>query len=232
MSTQQSKNDHNALLLQVMAHDLLAPLTAIKWQIELLARQGISGAKREEYLKGLQQSAQLGITLTKHAHVAGRALTGSYVLDEQTQSVSGVVRDSILALVPQYARHGVVLTANFEEGELEMSFDAELIGVLVWSLAKFYLSATPPQSSVSVQGMRIAPEGAPPQYVVLYTAPDIPEVKTCVQAFVSNEAQGVYDQASVFARLTHVVADLLSVQVSVSEAGTGMLAEIIFTPKG
>lgn len=227
----EKKIDHNALLLQVMAHDLLAPLTAVKWQLELLAREGLADEKRKEYMRNLSQSTELGITLTKHAHVAGRVLTGAYTPENMEHSLSDVVRNAVLALVGQYERHGVALDIACEEDGNARVFDSELVGVLLWSLAKFFLASTPPQSSVAVRGMCIPMEhdhDAVCTYAVLYTAPNIPEASKCVDMFVTGEVRGEYDQAFVFARLTHEVASLLGVQAVMRAEGTGIIAEVSF----
>ena len=225
----EKKVDHNALLLQVMAHDLLAPLTAIKWQLELLAREGLTDEKRKAYMHSLSQSTELGITLTKHAHVAGRVLTGAYTPENTEHSLSDVVRNAVVALVNQYERHGVVLDVVCEEDTNVRVFDAELVGVLVWSLAKFFLTSTPPQSSVAVRGVCVPMEhDAMCTYAVLFTAPNIPEAEGCVDTFVTGKVRDEYDQAFVFARLTHEVASLLGVQVVMRAEGTGIITEVSF----
>jgi hypothetical protein len=218
--------DHNALLLQVMAHDLLAPLTAIKWQLELLAREG-SSPKGVEYVRSLQQSSDLGITLTKHAHVAGRVLVGSYQADPIEQSLSTVVESSVRALVPQYERHGVQLDVSVEREENLRSFDTELVAVFVWSIAKFFLSCAPAKAQVLVRGMAV-PDTSANTYVLIVSANDIPEADACVESFKKGTARGAYDHAFVFARLIHEVADLLGVDVSAETQGSSLILEAAF----
>jgi K+-sensing histidine kinase KdpD len=220
--------DHNALLLQVMAHDLLAPLTAIKWQLELLARQGVQSSKGEEYLRSLTQSTELGITLTKHAHVAGRVLVGSYALDATPQSLPAVVERSAQALSLQYERHGVTLEVNVDAEPWLRTFDAELVAAFVWSIAKFFLTSAPPQATVSIRGMSV-PDAEASTYVIMCSVSGIPEVEACVSAFNSVDAKGAYDQSYVFAKLARDVARLLGVDVAASVQGTGMLIEASFS---
>lgn len=223
---QEKKIDHNALLLQVMAHDLLAPLTAIKWQLELLGREG-STPKGAAYISALQQSSDLGITLTKHAHVAGRVLVGSYQPDSVEQSLPAIIESSVRALVPQYERHGVRLEVSVEQEQLLRSFDTELLAVFVWSIAKFFLSCAPAQAQVLVRGMAV-PDTSASTYVLIVSANDIPEVEGCVESFKKGTARGEYDHAFVFARLVHEVADLLGADVSAEAQGGSLILEAAF----
>lgn len=218
--------DHNALLLQVMAHDLLAPLTAIKWQLELLAREG-STPKGAEYLRSLQQSSDLGITLTKRAHVAGRVLVGSYQTDPVEQSLSAVIESSVHALVPQYERHGVHLDLSIEPEQTLRTFDAELLAVFVWSVAKFFLSCAPANAQVLVRGMAV-PDTSENTYVLIVSASDIPEADACIASFKNGTARGDYDHAFVFSRLVQDVAKLLGADVSAETQGNSMILEAAF----
>lgn len=222
--------DHNALLLQVMAHDLLAPLTAIKWQLELLAREG-STSKGADYVRSLQQSSDLGITLTKRAHVAGRVLVGSYQMDSVEQSLPTVIESSVRALVPQYERHGVRLDVSIDPEQTLRTFDTELLAVFVWSIAKFFLSCAPAQAQVLVRGMAVPDVGAN-TYVLIVSANDIPEAEACVESFKKGTARGAYDHAFVFARLIHDVASMLEVDVSAETQGSSLILEAAFRGVG
>jgi len=227
MTNVEKAVDHNALLLQIMAHDLLAPLTAIKWQLELLARPDVSKEKHTEYVRHLQESAELGIMLTKHAHVAGRVLVGSYASDNASLSLSACIESSLRALASQFERHGVALDIACEQESFNRDFDKELVGLLTWALAKFFLSCSPAQSSVSVRGLCVPAETVS-GYAVMYTAPNIPENATCADTFTSDAATGSYDQMFVFARLVRDVAALIGVTVSMRAEGAGLIAEVSY----
>lgn len=219
--------NNNALLLQVMAHDLLAPLTAVKWQLELLTRNGTFTPKGEEYLRNLAQSTELGIALTKHAHVAGRVLVGSYDADNAVQSLPAIVQQSASALESQYQRHGVTLEVAVDTEPYVRTFDKELVAVFMWSIAKFFLSCSPAQSTVSIRGVR-APVDTDNTYVIMCSAAGVPEAEACVTAFNAVVARGAYDQAYVFAKLAHDVALLLGVDLSASAQSGGMIIESAF----
>lgn len=223
-SLMEQKIDYNALLLQVMAHDLLAPLTAVKWQLELLNRDNIDTAKRNEYLQHLGESTELGISLTKHAHVAGRVLVGAYQSDNAMYSLPTILEGAAKALQSQYERHGVTLELSFDAESQNRQFDKELAGLFIWALAKYFLSCVPAQTAVSMRGMEASSdrEGV---YVIICSASNVPEVDACVSVFNSQEARGAYDEAFVFARLVHDVAQLLGITVSANRQGNGLLVE-------
>jgi K+-sensing histidine kinase KdpD len=226
----QAPIDHNALLLQVMAHDLLAPLTAIKWQTELLGREGGQGVtpKYMERLQGVYDSTQLGITLTKHAHVAGRVLVGSYVQDLVNVSLSSVIQASAMDLRFQYERHGLKLEVDVDDDQSTRDLDVELVGLFVWSIAKFFLSSAPANTTVSIRGLSAPRDGEGSTYVLIASAPGIPEAEKCVQTLSSLEATGSYDQSYVFAKLIHATAPLLGVTVSASVQGSQLMIEAPF----
>jgi hypothetical protein len=199
----------------------------VKWQIELIEREGIMNAKQRDYLAHMQEATELGITLTKHAHVAGRVIAGAYDTDGTSGVLSSVIQAAALGLRAQYERHGVTLEAAFDEETHERTFDKELVGLLVWSLAKYFLACTPAQSTVSMRGMG-APAGEDGVYVLICSALDIPECEECVKVFNTQEARGAYDQAFVFAKLVHDVATLLHADVSANAQGTSILVEATF----
>ncbi len=215
--------DHNALLLQVMAHDLLAPLTAIKWQSEIIAKEGLGAPKFAERVQGVQDATQLGISLTKHAHVAGRVLTGSYEQDITHTSLTDIVRVAVLDLRYQYERHGLTLEIDIDSDATEYDIDVNLLRLYVWSLAKFFLSSAPANTTVSFRGISAPNAEGKNLFVLIGMAPGIPETDACVTAFSAEEANGAYDQAFVFSKLVHTVSPLLGAQVSASAQGGNQL---------
>jgi K+-sensing histidine kinase KdpD len=222
-----SEKDHNALLLQVMAHDLLAPLTAIKWQTELL-EHGDAGEKRAAYLASIRESTELGITLTKHAHVAGRVLVGSYAQNPVTASLSRVTQTAAEDLRPQYTRHGLTLDVSMDDDTHDRTLDVELIGLFVWSLAKYFLSCTPANTTVNLRGMTVPNAEGDTTYVVVGSAPGVPEADECVKMFKEQEARGTYDQTYVFVKLLHEVASLIGVSTVVSAQANLLVVESAF----
>jgi K+-sensing histidine kinase KdpD len=221
--------DHNALLLQVMAHDLLAPLTAIKWQTEILVKEGPSAQKFTERMQGVQDATQLGISLTKHAHVAGRVLTGSYEQDKVHTSLTDIVRTAVLDLRYQYERHGLTLEVDIDTNPTEYAIDVHLLQLYVWSVAKFFLSSAPANAGVSFRGI-LAPNAEGKQvFVLIGTAVGIPEPEGRVAVFSAEEAEGAYDQAFVFAKLIHTITPLIGAVVSASaHAGNQLVIETSF----
>lgn len=204
----------NALLLQVMAHDLLAPLTAVKWQVELLNKHNLDPVKREQYLENIADSTSLGIALTKHAHVAASVLIGTYKRNDEQGSLSTVIRTAVHNLILQYERHGISLETDIHDDTRTRTVDRELIGLLVWSIAKFFLTCTPANTAVSIRGMPSTYESGPSRYTLFVSAPDIPDRDAYVAQFNAREARDQYDQTHVFTTLIHTVAPLLSTHVA------------------
>lgn len=220
--------DHNALLLQVMAHDLLAPLTAIKWQIEILAKDGSQDAKFAERLQGAHDSTHLGITLTKHAHVAGRVLVGSYEQDKVSTPLADIVREAALDLAYQYDRHGLTLEVEIDVDPTQYEIDTNLLKLLVWAIAKYFLSSAPAHTVVSFRGITAPSEQGTSAFVLIGSAPNIPDTQKSVDPFSATEASGPYDQAFVFAKLIHTIAPLVGASVSASAQGSSLVIEVSF----
>jgi hypothetical protein len=209
--------DYNALLLKIMAHDLLAPLTAIKWQTELLAGAKGDKDKSERYIKGISQSTELGISLTRHAHVAARVLTESYDGILEKAQFSKVVDEAIADLYLQFERHALVLESQIEEMQGEQEFDTALTRLFVWSIAKYFLATMPPHTVVTMNGNIAQSEG---KYTVRASVQNITNEEELVRTFDMQEQEGGYDQKYVFAKLVHEIAPHLEARVSAkAEAG-------------
>lgn len=206
--------DHNALLLQVMAHDLLAPLTAVKWQVELLEKNFGDKEKREKYLKGLAESTELGISLSKHAHVAGKVLSHSYEGDSEQTKVSEVIQEAVADMYLQYERHALVLKADIAEEEIEQGVDVALTKLYVWALAKFFLACALPKTEVSMKGSRNG-NGVTASYIFTVSVLNISNPETCIESLTTQENKGALDQSAVFSKLIHEIANILHVSMDV-----------------
>ncbi len=220
--------DHNALLLQVMAHDLLAPLTAVKWQLELLGKAAPDDPKRFQYLQGIQDSTHLGIALTKHAHVAGRVLTGSYTTDPVEASLSSTVRRAAEDLRMQYERHGLMLEVNVDDIVSTQSIDVELVSLFVWSLAKYFLTCTPANTTVAIRGLYAAGDGESSSFTIIGSAPNVPDASACVDVLMHQQARGSYDQTYVFAKLIADTAKFINATVTASTQGDRLVIDAAF----
>jgi len=220
--------DHNALLLQVMAHDLLAPLTATKWQIELLTRSFKDKEKREKYLSGITDSTELGIALTKHAHVAAKVLSNSYVGDITKTNLPAEIRQATTELKMQYERHGLILEAEIEDENRERDLDVSLTKLFIWSVAKFFLSCVPPQTKVTMRGFHAQKETVDGKYIFIAIAEKVPDAKTYVDIISSQVARGALDQSYVFSKLINDIAPYLNVTYSADVQSEGISLEVIF----
>ena len=208
-----SSIDYNALLLKVMAHDLLAPLTAVKWQTELLEKSIQDKKKRSQYMKGIADSTELGIALTRHVHVAARVLGGGYqgALDEGNLSV--IIKESISALTLQFQRHGLVLETDIDTVSKDGEYDEALLSLFVWSVGKFFLTCTPPETTVKARGMG-TDDG---RYIFSVSAPNIKEREILESLFSDSEYNADFDQTFVFVKLLKETAPALKVELSVEQ---------------
>jgi len=220
--------DHNALLLQVMAHDLLAPLTATKWQVELLEKSYKDKEKREKYLLGISASTELGIALTKHAHVAGKILSNAYESDIAKTNLPQEIRQATAELKMQYERHGLILEDEIEDENRERELDVPLTKLFIWSIAKFFLSCVPPQTKVTMRGFRAQKEAIDGKYIFLVMANNVPNAQEYVNLILSQEARGALDQSFVFSKLINDVAPYLNVSYSADAQSDGISLEVIF----
>lgn len=225
----KEKVEPNALLLQVMAHDLLSPLTAVKWQIELLRRPRLDARKQAEYLESIADSTSLGIALTKHAHVAASVLLGTYKRTDEVASLSNVLRTAAHDLTLQYERHGLTLAVDIADGGVDEHVDRELSSLLVWAIAKFFLTCAPAHTTVTFSGRTGKSDTAGQTYVLSVQAPDIPGGAEYATLFGAHDAQDAYDQTYVFAQLIHATAPLLNVSLSARADDTMLAIESTFS---
>lgn len=217
----------HGLLLQVMAHDLLAPLTAIKWQSELLARPKLDDAKRAEYVQNISRSAELGIALSKHAHVAARVLSGAYTGTQEPGSLHETLRTAAEALREQYARHGLSLKTEFSDEGQQRAVDRELTGFLVWLIAKYFLTCASAGAEVVVRGEPILHEGAA-KYALTVRSLGVEGAEYRVETFTDTEAHHALDQTFVFTYLIQRVVSLIPCTVSVFTEQKNLVVRVLF----
>jgi light-regulated signal transduction histidine kinase (bacteriophytochrome) len=220
-----NSRDYNILLLKVLAHDLLAPLTAVKWQTELLAKDYKKKDKRERYLNGIADSTELGIALTKHAHVAAKVLSDSYeVIPTEDVVVSTLIEQTANELLYQYERHALRLNIDIEKESLERVLDKELVTLLVWSAGKFFLSCTPPNTYVKAVGKK----GDEQAYSLIMSADGIQEIDACIAVLEGETEFDEYDQKYVFATLMKEVAEKIGVTIQAQKHNSMLEVEMRF----
>lgn len=200
-------SDPYAILLRVIAHDLLSPLTAIKWQSELLGGKHVSRKKRRAYIDSIETSTQLGIMIAKHAHVAGGVLTKTYHPETRNVYRSQVVSDACEALAPQFERHSVSLATNCAADVAERSYDPALLALMVWATAKLFLSDAPAGAAVRVSGVAYSNEGS--GYRVVFESADLQNKDDILVTLKEGVPRNSLDQSYVFALLLGAVAEYL-----------------------
>jgi len=209
-----SGDNNNVVLLQIMAHDLLAPLTAIKWQLELLEKGYKDKEKRERYLQSLASSTELGIALTKHAHVAGSVLAHTYEGVSEKAKLSEVVKRAVVDLVLQYERHALTLDVGSFAETREQDVDASLVQLYVWSVAKFFLACSSPYTKVSMNG---ALDSDTFTYIFTASTSNLIDTEKCMHVLTTQESAKSLDQMSMFSTLIRESATHLHISFDVKE---------------
>lgn len=214
-------SDPHAMLLRVIAHDLLSPLTAIKWQAELLGGKHVSRKKRGAYIENIQASNQLGIMIAKHAHVAGGVLTKTYHAEPRAVLRSEVMQQTCAALVPQYERHSVTLRTDCAADVAPHEYDPALLSLLVWATAKLFLSDAPAGGVVAARG--VAFSHGISGYRLVFESGDLQRADDIAVTINDRVPQNSLDQSFVFALLMHAVAAYLGNTQIEAEIYQGML---------
>ncbi len=209
-----NKIDYNALLLRILAHDILSPLTAVKWQVELLEKNFKKRDKRERYLTGINESTKLGITIVRHSHIAANVLSGSYEGSFEKANLPLIVKQAVSDLHLQYERHGISLNVDINsENKLESNVDVALVQLFVWSIAKFFMTCVSPNSTVLSEGKKGLNEN---EFVFEVSVLNMNNAKDCAEIFTSENAGDAYDQKYVFAKLINEIAPMLGVEMDAS----------------
>lgn len=194
------------LLLRVITHDLLSPLTAIKWNAELLEGRGMKAKNATERMKTMRESAALGINITKRISVAGRLLAEQYVPDPIPLKLEDVVAEAATDLMPQFERHALTLLADVRQSGSESTYDRELVALCIWSQAKYFLTCCASGSTTTVTaapGIVGVPEAlvSVPHYQISLHSDTVADAHDRVALFDQDEVQGAFDQSLVFSHL-------------------------------
>lgn len=148
--TEQDRLVHTALL-RTLLHDLLTPLTAIRWNSELLVDKHAK-MERERLVRSLNDihdSSILGISIAHKINSSIQILDGRFARQDKVHDVGETVAHACYELVPQYERHGVTLECqSIEKGELTL--DPNLVDTLTWAFLKYMLSMATAGATVHV----------------------------------------------------------------------------------
>lgn len=137
----------NSVLLRTLMHDLLTPLTSIRWNTELmLGSQRLVEEKTHAYLEDIHESCKLGILITHRITGSIQLLEGHFPRKDEECELGAAIGGSVEELRAQYERHGVNLTYQSAAGSIV--FDPRLVEVLVWAFLKYFLSYAPQGASV------------------------------------------------------------------------------------
>ena len=212
-------------LLQIIAHDLLAPLTAVKWQLELLAHPSVTAEKARRYREGMQSSVELGIVLAKNAYLAGKVLQHSCALDLTPCSLGATVRAAAETVRLQFERHGLALETAVADEPRERTMDAQFVSFYVWVVTKFFLTCTSTGGVVRVEGAQRATDGA---YRLQVSAMTVPNADTYGRVLREDRDVTALDQSALFAWLLRTTAPVLGISFTVDAHDTTLSVESTF----
>jgi light-regulated signal transduction histidine kinase (bacteriophytochrome) len=205
------KADIQGALLQILSHDLLAPITAIKWQSELLSKSKGDVVKQEKYIEGIRDSAEISIALLQYVAITGTVLRGEHSEEMSEKVISEVLEEAWRHIEPQYARHGVSLDLSFDAAASVKRVDVRLLQVFVWCVAKFFLASAVARETVRVKGLCLGGEDQERQrYVMAVSVNNVTDASYYEKVFNDQTKQLVAGEsifhAQVFAELIRTVA--------------------------
>ena len=151
------------------AHELRSPLTALKLQLELLARAGEAQA-RAEAARSLGEGIARAGRLVEQLLALARNEPGAPPVPMTTVDLAEVARAALAASVPQALARGTVLDLQADT-PVPVQGDPAALEVLARNLVDNAVRYSPPGSRVEVQ---VRLEGGHPTLVVDDAGPGIP----------------------------------------------------------
>ncbi len=149
IKTHNDDADAWAALLSVLAHDIASPLTALRWQTELLlGSSSMPEVEKTKTLHDIHESVLTGIGVTQTVGYAVNVLRGDYESSVRLCSPREVVTEVVNMLAPQFDRHRVSITTTCGEMQ-EIVVDSALLKLAVWALLKRALVEAPSGTAVS-----------------------------------------------------------------------------------
>ena len=224
---------HTALL-GVLCHDLLAPITAIKWQTELLGKKKQDEKKQEKYIQGIRDSAEIAISILQYVASTDAVLRGEHSSSVVEARLSEVLKEAWKHVEPQYARHGVALDLSFDEMSAAHRVDVQMMRVFVWVIAKFFLTSALAQEAVQVRGLFVPSEdGTDGRYIMTISAKNIAHRAYYQKVFTDptvaiEDAEGAF-HSNVFAGLIRAIAKEAEVLFSAGTEVDVFTFEVSFT---
>jgi hypothetical protein len=201
---------YDELLLRILTHDLLAPLTAIKWQVEILEKKG---NREEPHNVILQDSVAIGIALVKRAQVASVLMGGKYAIHPLPHMVASVLETVCVEIKTQCERHGVGLEWTCDPEKEPRIIDIDIVSLFVWSVVRFFLTFSEEKKVLSVRGVA-PPQGESGAYTFIVSGEESEEAKKAVAFFQGNDEVSATEERVLFSSLIHEIAQALAITVS------------------
>lgn len=133
--------------LSLAAHELGAPLTALRMQVALL-RLVAKDERATKHLDVVERNVQRLQTLQRDLSDAGRIGAGRMPVKPAPGNLMAVARESVASLEP--AARARNLQLNVDGADVQCSFDRERIGQVLDNLLRNAVRFTPPGGKVTV----------------------------------------------------------------------------------
>jgi signal transduction histidine kinase len=144
-------------LIAWVSHDLQTPLASIRAMVEALADGVVEEPDSvQRYLRTVQREIQELSLLIDDLFQLAQLDAGGLVLDQQFDSLSDLVSDTLESFSEMAAQREISLNGQVEPGIDPVRMDSKRIGRVLNNLIKNALHHTPPGGEVHVQVLRQA----------------------------------------------------------------------------
>lgn len=136
-------------LLTVLAHDISSPLTAMRWQTELLLEEKGLRTETRATLSSIHDSILTGIDVSTMVALAVSVLQGDHGIIVEKFNPIQTTAYVVAMLTSQFERHNVTLEYSVENVLVsDMQSDPTVFKLAVWALLKYTLSCANAGSTV------------------------------------------------------------------------------------
>lgn len=138
--------------VSLAAHQLNAPLTAIKWHIELLKEKLCAKCLRanSRFIKEISGSGQRMIDLVSALLNVSRIDLGEFSIESKPVDIKKIALDSLYDFAPQIKKKGQKLTKHFGKNFPKAHGDPNLLGIIFQNLISNAIKYTPAGGKISI----------------------------------------------------------------------------------
>lgn len=153
----QSLNEAKDTFISVASHQLVTPITAMRWTVEmLLEKKDNLTASQQEYLKTLaEMNLRMKDLISALLNVA-RIDTGTFSVNISNASVTELVKDVVKELKPQVEEKNIRLKEKYHSLIPQLPVDKELLHIVFDNVIANAVKYTPQNGEVNIEIKKIA----------------------------------------------------------------------------